>query len=888
MQSYYIKPKAFYDSFGDVKPSQPYIYAYGDRPVFEFSFLPNEIAEGDTLVFAIDNDMVFYDSTPENLLHSASCMVVVRHDVTAEEATAGKVQIRIETRTLKFRDVTNGKVRPVEVVSGLYRKRGSDNDINYVLLAMGRAFANGIIADYNALPEPITDDEYYTKGETNSLLDAKADKADLVAHTDDTTIHVTQQEKTKWSNKADRNDIGNATVTITQDGETRGSFSVNATDSVTIDLTGGGAQADWNETDTSSPSYIQNKPSVYTQTETNALLDAKADKATTLAGYGIGDAYTKTEVDAKVASVYHYKGTVSAYADLPASGQDVGDVWNVETADSSHSIKAGDNVAWTGTEWDVLAGTVDLTPYATKDELSAGLDGKSDIGHLHTGKYVPLNERGQVDGSYVVDGSWLFGGNIDTNGYVDALGGFKKNGVSLDNIYAPISHTHAMGDITGLPASGGTAGQVLTKTETGSEWDDLPDTTDYLCFTATQANSTVKLDRFGTPLTINLEYSVDKKTWTEYTWDGNNGATITLANIGDKVWWRGDNTAFSLNLNNAYRFAMTGSIEASGNVMSLLDKTCQSVTIPTEYCFCYLLSWNGALKTAPELPATKLANNCYSRMFYGCSYLTEAPELPATKLANNCYSRMFYGCSSLTEAPELPAITMVNGCYTEMFMDCSSLTEAPELPATTLAEYCYYGMFSGCTSLREAELPQRTPNSNASYPDYCYDIMFNGCTNLNKLKVNFTWWQTNLAQNWLNGASSTGVFECPSSLNCAERNNSRVPAGWTIVRTDSPKSITSPTMASSSTDLWIRPNIPYVPIVTVSNAITLNNGFEVASTAITYSEIVLDVASGATVTAGNNITLVDTPTAGKRNICVCRWSGGVCKLYVTIVEDLPA
>lgn len=287
MQSYYIKQKAYYDSFGGEQPAQPYIYAYGDRPTFEFAFLPNEIAEGDTLVFAIDNDMVFYDSAPENLLHSASCMVVVRHDVTAEEATAGKVQMRIETRTVKFRDVVNGKVRPVEVVSGLYRKRGSNDDINYALLAMGRASVNGIIADYNALPEPITTaDEVYSKTETDSLLDAKADNADLVAHTDDTTIHVTKQEKTEWSNKADRNDIGNATVTITQDGETKGSFSVNASENVTIDLAGGGVQADWDETDTSSPSYIQHKPSVYTQTETNALLDAKADKAHT---HAMGD-----------------------------------------------------------------------------------------------------------------------------------------------------------------------------------------------------------------------------------------------------------------------------------------------------------------------------------------------------------------------------------------------------------------------------------------------------------------------------------------------------------------------------------------------------------------------------------------------------------------------
>ena len=289
MQSYHIKPKSFYDSLSDVQPSQPYSYTYGDRPVFEFCFLPNEIAEGDTLVFAVDNDMVFYDSTPSNLLHSSSCMVVVRHDVTAEEATAGKVQMRIETRTLKFRDTVNGKVRPVEVISGLYRRRGVGDDVSYVLLAKGRAFANGIIADYDALPEPITTDEYYTKGDIDGLLAEKADAATLVAHTDNADIHVTLQDKTTWDSKADVTDIGNATITITQGGVSRGAFSVNATDDVTIDLTGGGAQADWNETDTSSPSYIQNRPSVYTKTETDSLLNAKADKATT---------YTKTETDA--------------------------------------------------------------------------------------------------------------------------------------------------------------------------------------------------------------------------------------------------------------------------------------------------------------------------------------------------------------------------------------------------------------------------------------------------------------------------------------------------------------------------------------------------------------------------------------------------------------
>ena len=60
---------------------------------------------------------------------------------------------------------------------------------------------------------------------------------------------------------------------------------------------------------------------------------------------------------------------------------------------------------------------------------------------------------------------------------------------------------------------------------------------------------------------------------------------------------------------------------------------------------------------------------------------------------------MFQGCTSLTTAPELPATTLANDCYGRMFQGCTSLTTAPELQATTLAEQCYTYMFSGCTSL---------------------------------------------------------------------------------------------------------------------------------------------------------------------------------------------
>lgn len=63
-------------------------------------------------------------------------------------------------------------------------------------------------------------------------------------------------------------------------------------------------------------------------------------------------------------TVYQYKGSVATYADLPTTGQKVGDVWNVETADHDHGIKAGDNVAWDGAQWDILGGNHDLSGYA--------------------------------------------------------------------------------------------------------------------------------------------------------------------------------------------------------------------------------------------------------------------------------------------------------------------------------------------------------------------------------------------------------------------------------------------------------------------------------------------------------------------------------------------
>ena len=174
---------------------------------------------------------------------------------------------------------------------------------------------------------------------------------------------------------------------------------------------------------------------------------------------------------------------------------------------------------------------------------------------------------------------------------------------------------------------------------------------------------------------------------------------------------------------------------------------------------CYFMMFGGctSLATAPELPATDLADGCYANMFDGCKSLTKAPELPATtlaelcyqfmfsdcsilttapeelpakELANSCYTGMFCRCTSLTSAPQLPATELDNGCYESMFYDCTLLATAPELPATTLAYSCYKNMFNGCTSLTKApELPAQTLDMK------CYDYIFEGCKKISEIKM---------------------------------------------------------------------------------------------------------------------------------------------------------
>lgn len=102
---------------------------------------------------------------------------------------------------------------------------------------------------------------------------------------------------------------------------------------------------------------------------------------TTLAGYGITNAYTKNEIDAKVSSVYKPAGSAASVAALGSlTAANLGNVYNMSAAftttsdfveGASKDYPAGTNVVIvnTGTDadpvykYDVLAGMVDLSGY---------------------------------------------------------------------------------------------------------------------------------------------------------------------------------------------------------------------------------------------------------------------------------------------------------------------------------------------------------------------------------------------------------------------------------------------------------------------------------------------------------------------------------------------
>ena len=286
----------------------------------------------------------------------------------------------------------------------------------------------------------------------------------------------------------------------------------------------------------------------------------------------------------------------------------------------------------------------------------------------------------------------------------------------------------------------------------------------YITFTA---NGEQKFKMTTKNYTISgLEYSVNDGEWATVE----AGTEVTFGGTNGNLRLRGTNTYGTASAWNKYStitFTNNVNVTCTGDIRTLMNWRNYSTVNTQNAKFCYLFKDCAVLTSAPELPATKLADDCYNSMFQGCTSLTAAPNLNATTLADGCYSGMFYGCTSLTAAPELNATTLVSHCYTYMFESCTSLTSAPELKATTLADYCYESMFNGCTKL--STVTMLAPSDQISKATSCcdnwlYNAGTDGTVKSRTLKVMdadaYTALESNtdyLPDNWKKGAAGTTV-----------------------------------------------------------------------------------------------------------------------------------
>ena len=90
---------------------------------------------------------------------------------------------------------------------------------------------------------------------------------------------------------------------------------------------------------------------------------------------------------------------------------------------------------------------------------------------------------------------------------------------------------------------------------------------------------------------------------------------------------------------------------------------------------------------------------------------------------NARFNMLFYNCGVLTSAPDLPATTLATNCYDCMFFYCTSLESAPVLPATTLSDWCYFQMFSYCKKLSTVTmlgLESEITSKSACVTDWLY------------------------------------------------------------------------------------------------------------------------------------------------------------------------
>lgn len=182
----------------------------------------------------------------------------------------------------------------------------------------------------------------------------------------------------------------------------------------------------------------------------------------------------------------------------------------------------------------------------------------------------------------------------------------------------------------------------------------------YVTFTAKDPQ-TFKMTTYNDYIISELDYSVGGNEWAAVKKD----TEISFGGANGDLRLRGKNTAGTA----------TGTVQYA--TYATITFTKSNVPVACTGDIRTLLDWNNYATVNTE-------NARFIKLFENCSVLTSAPELPATTLARNCYACMFSGCTNLKTAPELKATALADCCYASMFSECTNLKTASKLPQNCL------------------------------------------------------------------------------------------------------------------------------------------------------------------------------------------------------------
>ena len=602
---------------------------------------------------------------------------------------------------------------------------------------------------------------------------------------------------------------------------------------------GGGSgtqvQADWNETDSTSPAYINNKPTGLsnewwgTQAEYDAFTlnqsgNASIDfdegiSASTMGMHQMSNDHTDETINCSVDQTsvlefkfvyyeptgWYYIGNCDNYENDFRTFIYGGDIY-VDCGDSVYGdgrrIYSADFSNRTG---HIISVTMSNTYNKWYDETAGEtIIEANDTVYSSSFSLSDLYLRGDVEWTLITaklttQNSVEFDLSVDSTGLYDAVADdYISLGANWENVV--ISSGISWNDISNKPnfATVATSGSyndlsdkpnLATVATTGSYGDlsgkpTIPVlplyTTEALTFTLAN-NTTVTLNVYVQPDPQTLDYfyvedaSGYDNTLTIHQTDPGSSPAFEVLKSTDKLNWTSMGVTGSTDL--------TATVPANGKLYLKANTYGWSNDIGQRNVMNCSANFNVggnimSLLAGDNYSGATLDSN-YTKQFYWMmsqSNVVDASdlELPSNTTAD-CYQGMFWQCSSLTTAPVLPATTLADRCYMSMFVRCTSLTATPTFVATALGEGSYFAMFEGCSSLTTvAALPNGSWNSY----DSPYRYMFTTCPLIDSITTYFTGDYTTYLEGWLTDVAQTGDFYNLGGATFAAGADG-IPTGWT-------------------------------------------------------------------------------------------------------------